>query len=140
MGKFAVLKPSVGNSGLLACVICVVSAADLYADKKKGPEEAAVVAGTVFHESGRSFPGAQVAITPKPAEGQSVKKIKPLKTVSDSRGEFAVRVPAGSMRYTIKVEAKGFHSEEKEVTTSWNERLDVFFRLKPNEGETGESK
>jgi hypothetical protein len=125
---------------LAAGLIGLLGAGALFGQKKKESQSFAVVAGTVFHESGRSLPGAQVAVIPKPAEDGNRKNIKPLKTVSDSRGEFAVRVPAGSMRYTVRVEAKGFHPEEKQVTTSWDERLDIFFRLRPNEGEAGESK
>lgn len=113
--------------------------APLLAEKR--PQTFAVVAGTVFQESGRSLPGAQVTITPKSEDASgSSKRMKALKAVTDTRGEFAVRVPAGAMRYNIRAMAKGFQPEEKEVTTSWDERVDAFFRLKPAKGEAGESK
>ena len=118
----------------------LASGTPVLGQKQKKQESVAVVAGTVFHETGRSLAGVRITVTPRAESGESSKGMKPLKAVSDARGEFAIRVPAGAMRYNIKAEAKGFQIEEKEVTTSWDERVDVFFRLKPNQGEAGDSK
>lgn len=135
---------AIGRRGWRVLALCLLGllapAAASPAERKKPPQSAAVIAGTVFHHPGRSFPGAQITVTPKPSDTKSGKGMKGLKAVSDTRGEFAVRVPAGAMRYNIRVEAKGFHPEEKEVATTWDERVDVFFRLRPSEDEAGESK
>jgi hypothetical protein len=91
----------------------------------------AVVAGTVFSESGLSFPGAEVVITASvPPAG--MKPPKPQNAISDRRGEFAFRVPQAKAQYTVSVRAKGYTPEQKMVETSGGpERLDVFFQLKP---------
>jgi len=72
--------------------------------------------------------GAQVAVTPDP-EGGAAPKGKPLTTATDQRGEFAVRVPAVPMRYTVVIKAPGFRVQEKAVSVSGDERVDVFFQL-----------
>jgi hypothetical protein len=126
---------------LVVCLLCLLlPEAAWNGQKKNRPESFGVIAGTVFHESGRSLPGAQITVTPKPSEGETSRRTKALKAVADARGEFAIRVPAGAFSYNIRVEAKGFHPEEKQVTTNWDERVDIFFRLRPNESEAGESK
>ncbi|MCW5982968.1 MAG: carboxypeptidase regulatory-like domain-containing protein [Bryobacteraceae bacterium] len=130
------LKPA-----LAFALLCALAAGAAPPDRKKGaPQSFAVVAGSVFHESGRSLPGARILVTPKPPATEESRQPKGYKAVTDSRGEFAVRVPAGSMRYTVSVDAKGFHPEEKEAAVSWDERVDLFFRLRPIEGEAGESR
>lgn len=101
-------------------------------DKKTKKREAvyALVAGTVFQQSGFSLPGAQLTVTPDP-EAKPSGKVKRLKAVSDGRGEFAIRVPPVPMRYIVSVRAKGFRGQEKQVTIGGEERVDIFFRLEP---------
>ncbi len=99
-------------------------------DKKKAAEPYFLLAGTVFQETGFALPNAEVAAIPDPAPDAPRQKVKKLQTVSDSRGEFAFRLPTGSMRYIIKASAKGFRTEEKSVTVQGEEgRLDVTFQL-----------
>jgi hypothetical protein len=88
----------------------------------------AVVAGTVFQDDGRLLPGAEVILTPSPEDGSPPGR-KPLKGVSDARGEFAFRVPAMPMRYTVIVKARGFRAQEKQVSISGEVRADVFFQM-----------
>lgn len=90
----------------------------------------AVVAGTVFRESGMSLPGAEVELS---AASQTVKshKRKTAKLITDARGEFAFRVPAASGEYKLIVRAAGYQVQEKPVSVTGEERLDVFFRLDP---------
>jgi len=105
----------------------------------KKQELTGVVAGTVFQQTGFALPKASVTVAPIPADGAKLKKkqIKHLET--DSRGEFAVRMPGGGVRYTVRVEAEGWQSQEKEVEIPWDQRVDVNFRLKPaSEGETSQ--
>lgn len=106
------------------------------ARKKKPPPEFAVIAGTVFEQSGFSLRGARITVTPVPENGAAAGHQHSQKTVSDRRGEFAVRIPAGAMRYTVKVEAKGWQPAEKTITVQWSERANVDFRLKPAPGKS----
>ena len=86
------------------------------------------MAGTVFQEDGRLLRGAEVAVRPEP-EGGSRSKLKALTAASDDRGEFAFRVPAAPMRYTVTVKAAGFKTQEKTVSISGDERVDVYFQM-----------
>lgn len=108
------------------------------AKRNKGPQSYAVIGGTVFHENGRSLPGARVIVTPLPEDG-SKKVTGRTEGTSDSRGEFAIRVPAGSMRYNVRVEARGFEPAERQVQVEWDQRVDLVFRLQPLE-EAGKQK
>jgi len=96
------------------------------AEKKKSkfvPQ--AILAGTVFQESGFLVRGARVVV-------YNVERPKDKKeAATDVQGEFAVRVPAGKGRYTIEVGAPGFASASKTVEVAGDERLDLTFRLAP---------
>jgi hypothetical protein len=86
----------------------------------KKPEPYAVVAGTVFREDGFSLSGASVTLRPKDAP-----KGKKLEAVSDARGEFAFRVPAGAAVYVVRAARKAFQPVEKEASVSGEGRVDV---------------
>jgi hypothetical protein len=90
----------------------------------------ALIAGTVFRDPGFALPGAEVALSVRAAPEKG-KRPKPQKALSDRRGEFAFRVPAGKAQYVLTVQAKGFAGEEKTVDISGEERVDVYFYLKP---------
>jgi len=104
------------GSSLVVVLVCGV----LSAAAGKKPEAYAVIAGTVFREDGFSLPGAVVTVLPKDAPGR-----KKLEAVSDARGEFAFRVPAGSAAYVVKAAHKGFQPAEKEASVSGEGRVDV---------------
>ncbi len=111
-------------------ILAVAFALPTLGDKKKAPEQYFLVAGTVFRENGFSLPNAEVVVIPDPPPDTPRPKVKKLETVSDSRGEFAFRLPIDSMRYNISVSAKGFRNEHKTVTVEGQEgRLDVTFQL-----------
>ena len=74
-------------------------------------------------------PRALTVIECKP--GGEVKRKDIQSVTTDTRGEFAFRVPAGAMSYTVRVEADGWETAEKSVQTQWDQRVDVTFRLKP---------
>lgn len=118
----------------LAGCLLTAAASDLLAAKKKKKQEErfGVIAGTVFRASGLSLPGATVTAIPNPEQvNPSKKRKKDLTARTDNRGEFAIRVPAGSMRYTVRVEAEGHQPVEKQVHVQWDQRVEQFFRLKP---------
>lgn len=99
------------------------------ADKKPKPKQVrSVIAGTVFRDPGFAVPGAEIEMIEIRTDG---KKVKPLKTVTDGRGEFAFTVPPVETKYRVKASAKGLAAEEKETTSSPGVRMDVFFSLKP---------
>jgi hypothetical protein len=100
------------------------------ADKKKaGAEPYVLLAGTVFQETGFALPNAEVVVMQDPSPETKHSKAKKLQAVSDSRGEFAIRLPVGKVHYAIKVSAKGFRGEEKSVTVQGEDRIDVTFQL-----------
>lgn len=119
------LRISAGLILLLALAIAVQAG-----KKKDAPESYAILAGTVFQQSGYALPNATVTLVPVPHAGAPA-KVKTLQAISNDRGEFAFRVPAGSMRYTVRVAARGYRSQEKSVTSEGEERTEVTFQLEP---------
>jgi len=93
----------------------------------------ALVAGTVFRDTGLALPGAEVTLTAKTMP-EGVKKFKPQRAVSDSRGEYAFRVPLARAEYTVSARADGFMSAQKDVTVEGEIRVDVFLELSPKSG------
>lgn len=84
-----------------------------------------VVGGTVFREPGFALPGAEVRISPDPANAS----LKPIKIRTDARGEFAVRVPAQKQRYRVEATAKGYERQEKMVEVLDGVRAEVTLTL-----------
>lgn len=121
---------------LVACALLTVAPA---ADKERKPRKAAgtaVIAGTVFREPGLALAGAEISLDPDadyrpepPAADAKPPKVKPMKIVSDGRGEFAFHVPAAPMRYYISVKAAGWKPDRKTITIAGEERQDVYFNL-----------
>jgi hypothetical protein len=117
---------------LLISLLTLAAASILPAlgDKKKDAAEPYVLlAGTVFQESGFALPNAEVVVIQDPAPETKHSKVKKMQALSDSRGEFAIRLPAGNAHYLLKVSAKGFRDEEKPVTVQGEDRLDVTIQL-----------
>ena len=97
--------------------------------KKPAIQPYALLEGTVFRETGLSLPNASIVLIPDPPPDTPSPKVKKLQAVSDARGEFAFRLPTASMRYTVKVSAKGYRSDQKSVTIQGEDRVDVTFQL-----------
>lgn len=97
---------------------------------KKEQAPSALIAGTVFRETGMALAGAQVTLA---AEGDSkeARKFKKIQVQTSLRGEFVIRLAAVPMRYTLSVKAPGYQLQEKPVTITGEDRMDVFFRLEP---------
>lgn len=70
-----------------------------------------LIIGTVFDEKALSFPGVQVRI-----RRADEKKFR-WETYTNSRGEFAVRVPSG-FDYEVVVRAKHYQDQAKSVSTN----------------------
>src|SRR5438309_500546 len=90
-----------------------------------------LIRGTVFTDKALSFPGVQLRIR-KVGE----KKFR-WESYTNSRGEFAVRVPQGS-DYEMVVRAKGFTEQTRtiEAKTGGNEES-MIFRMQPTAGGKG---
>lgn len=125
-------KKRTGSSGAIvvaaAALLMGVCVAFAGSEAKKQETAYALVAGTVFRETGVSLPGAEVSIETVAAESSKPRKWK---AVTDGRGEFAVRLPVGQASYKVTARAPGCESEEKVVQTTGEDRVDVFFRLAP---------
>jgi hypothetical protein len=121
-------RKRIGASVLALLLLCLLTVATalLGADPAK-----AVIAGTVFRDPGFAFPRVQVTLTALTLP-PGVKKFKPIRLLSDARGEFAFYVPPGEARYQVRAEAPGFTPEQKEASVAASERVDVYLTLKPN--------
>jgi hypothetical protein len=114
-----------------AMAVAVASAVGFAAEKpRKAAAPTALIAGTVFRDSGFSLPGAGLTVDADPEPGVKV-KFKRVSMVSDSRGEFAIRLPAVPMRYVLTVSAAGFETWKKQFSIQGEERLDLSVVLTP---------
>lgn len=105
------------------------SSKDKPSKKKYSHANDFLIRGTVFNEKALSFPDVELRLR---KEGE--KKYK-WQTYTNSRGEFAVRVPEGS-NYEILVHIKGFTDQTKTVEAKGggNEE-NVVFRMQPVTGD-----
>jgi len=86
-----------------------------------------LVRGTVFTPNGLALPGAELRIR------RTTEKKFQWQTVSNSRGDFAVRVKMGS-DYEVSVRAKGFQEQSLQVDAKTGERFkDLVFRMQKRE-------
>jgi hypothetical protein len=82
-----------------------------------------LVRGTVFTQEGFALPGAELRIR------QTTEKKIRWQTVSNSRGDFAVRVKMGA-DYEVTVRAKGFAEQSVPVDAKTGDRYkDLVFRM-----------
>ncbi len=121
--------PGAGAAILFAAAVvvaCRMAAAGLVFP----PQPYALVTGTAFRDTGLRLPGAQIRLEPV-GDPKAARKIKKQEAITDARGEFAIRVPAGPVQYKLTARAPGYQPQVKPVTVSGGERIDVFFRLQP---------
>lgn len=84
-----------------------------------------MLAGSVHNEAGFSLPGVRIEV-----RRQGEKKVR-WEAVSDVRGEFAVRVPAGPASYVIATASKKHENQKQTVEVLGHERVELIFRLPP---------
>lgn len=99
---------------------------------ESGPQ--AVLGGSVFRDAGFALRGAEATATlvvESDTAGPRKKDKKPKlwKAITDARGEFLLRLPAGPARYNVVVRAAGYKLQEKQVTFAADERQDQNFLL-----------
>jgi hypothetical protein len=126
-----------GNSIFFAALLALtVLSGVVEAKKKSGPAAAhAVVGGSVFRPPGFALPGARVRVEPESREA----KLRSVQGITDSRGEFALRVPAVPMSWTVHVEMKGYQTQSRSVRIEGEQRTELPFVLQPVKPE-GDSK
>ena len=101
------------------------------AKKKYSHANDFLIRGTVFTDKALSFPGVQLRIR-KAGE----KKFR-WESYTNSRGEFAVRVPQGS-DYEMVVRAKGFAEQTRAIDAkSGGNEESMVFRMLPAAGGKG---
>lgn len=122
-----------GHRGILAVVtifsVLAGGIASAAPQKRRTRQPQALIAGTVFEESGRLLRGARVVAV---AEADSKQKAQ---AITDLRGEFAIRVPAGKTRYLVTASAKDFESQQKTVEVYESEKATVNFVLRPGKAD-----
>ena len=90
-----------------------------------------LICGTVFTEKALSFPGVQLRI-----RRAGEKKFR-WESYTNSRGEFAVRVPQDS-DYELVVRAKGFAEQTRTIAAkAGGNEQNVVFRMQPTAGGKG---
>jgi hypothetical protein len=88
-----------------------------------------LIRGTVFNERALSFPGVQLRI-----RRAGEKKFR-WESFTNSRGEFAVRVPQGS-NYEMVVRAKGFAEQSRAIDAKTGENGEsMVFKMQPAAGD-----
>ena len=128
-------RKRIGTSlpALRALALVLVALVPLAAAPKKKPpplDSYAVVSGSVFDSSGYALPGADVTLAPEvQPQGVQTQNVKTIEAVSDTRGEFVVRVAPGPMHYSVTVHAKSYQGQQKTVSVQGQERVEVTFQL-----------
>jgi hypothetical protein len=101
---------------------------DKPAKKKYGHANDFLIRGTVFNDKGLSFPGARLRIR------RSTEKKFRWESYTNSRGDFAIRVPQGS-DYEIVVRSKRFNEQTRTVDTKTSAHEEnMVFRMEPAAG------
>jgi hypothetical protein len=121
-------KRKTGKGVLIAFALALLWLAPaLVSGDKRVPS--AVIAGTVFRDTGLSLRGAQIIVA-----GLEKDKKREWKTLSDPRGEFFLRVPAGPADYNVIVRASGYRLYQKQVKFAGDERVELSVILEPESG------
>jgi hypothetical protein len=92
---------------------------------KHGHADELVIRGTVFNDRGLALPGVKLRIR------RSDQKKSRWETYTNSRGEFAVRVPKGA-DYEIAAESKGFAKQSQAINGQSEEN--VVLHMQPTGG------
>jgi hypothetical protein len=97
---------------------------------KTKPIPSFLIVGTVFNENALSFPGVQVRIR-RAGETKFT-----WETFTNSRGEFAVRVPPG-YEYEVLVRTKKYKDQTKSVDSKVDVQQRLSIQLEPVTQNTG---
>lgn len=126
------LRPSIGGAPLVVLLFCCGSMAAPFTpgqsapQKSSAPHDYALIVGTVWGPDNRPVAGIPIKIR------RATDKKAKWELMSDSRGEFAQRVPPGTQQYIIQADIKtpkGQPKPEITVQIDDNERKDVGLHL-----------
>jgi len=124
-------EPAPGSSGSAPASSATAATPGKPGKKKYSHANDFLIRGTVFTDKALSFPGVQLRIR-KAGE----KKFR-WESYTNSRGEFAVRVPQGS-DYEMVVRAKGFAEQTRAIDAkSGGNEESMVFRMLPAAGGKG---
>jgi len=113
--------------GILALAFLRDFPAAAQTGKQKSVPPHAVVAGTVFRDPGLAQAGAAVTLSLKDdAKGKKLQT-----AASDTRGEFAFRVPPGPATYVVRAALKGFRPTQQEIEITGEEQVNATLLLVP---------
>ena len=101
-----------------------------FADARHNTASYGLISGTVFRDPGFALPAAEVTLTPEP-DSASSQKAKPMKAITDRRGEFIFRVPVTAMKYSVHAYARGYAPQDKAVSIEGEQHVEVTFLLLP---------
>ena len=123
------------GSRLIALLLAGLTCASLgFGEKREKQKNTsaphALLAGTVYRPPGFALPGVKVLVAPEIPEVAGV-KLKKVETVTDSRGEWTVRVPAVPAKWRIDVKVNGYRPEQRSVSVEGEQRVDTSLVLQP---------
>ena len=122
-----------GSRFIAIAAVLMGSCLPAFAEKKAKPENApayALIAGTVYRPPGFALPGVKVVVEPEKSESNGA-KLKRSEAVTDSRGEWAVRVPPVPAKWRIDVKVNGYRPEQRSVSVEGEQRVDSSMVLEP---------
>ena len=111
--------------GWIAVAAGAAAAAPLVGAGEKQAEPQALLFGTVFRASYLALPGARVVAF---NEARPKKKYR---TVTNYRGEYRIRVPAGDATYIVTASAPRFRAESRPVQVYGVDKTTANLILKP---------
>jgi hypothetical protein len=95
--------------------------------------KSSLLRGAVFDENGFSLPGVRLKLVrvPNDAEARDKKKLEPVKQdyLTNSRGEFAFRLPPMRARYQVTAMRSGYKPQVKTVDVNADESVPLAFTL-----------
>jgi hypothetical protein len=124
------ITPNLRSGIALIFALSLLSLNQAFPGHKK-PARYALIFGTVYDANQRALPGVKVKI----ARAQGMETGKTWEHVSDRRGEFAQRVPAGKADYLVWAETKPAKGKTKgqrpevRVHVENDERQDIGLHL-----------
>ena len=96
--------------------------------KEKEPEPFALLVGTCTNDEGFSLPGATIRVEMQSNE-EKHGKVKRWQTISDARGEFALRLPPGRHTFLVHGSRAGFASSRGTVSFVQDERQNIILKF-----------
>ena len=116
----------------VAVTVCPLLFAADKNEKRKSEATApfALIAGTVYRPPGFALQGVHVVLTPDQPEAGGV-KLKKTETVTNGRGEWALRVPPVPAKWRVDVKTNGYRPEQRSVSVEGEQRLELSIILEP---------